>query len=157
MKTIAYNEKGQQFVNLVSDAFIREVLDSIDDTIADNELTNDSERIRFFTEFFIDEFGWQVYRLGWLRAIEDYLRGIPATIHLPIWNNEILSMGHRLGDISEEELHRVPSRKIEDLEFYYIDEFYGRVAWVLLTQIGKEFREDVEFAAKMEKLLSSKK
>lgn len=156
MKNVAYKQNGSQFVNLVSDEFANEVISSIYDCENEREFTNDSERIKFFTENFIDEFGWNLPRKGWLDSIEDYLRGIPSTISLPIYNNEILEMGHRLGDISEDELHRVPSCKMEDLEFYYIDEFYGRAASVILRAIDKEFRDDFEWVAKMEKLLASK-
>jgi hypothetical protein len=61
---------------------------------------NDVEKIKALNKIFNDEYGWAVNRLGRQRAIEEWLRGLPSSLSLAYYNDDIIDLAKSWGTLS---------------------------------------------------------
>lgn len=59
-------------------------------------------KLDFFFNQFYKEYQWQIVRKGELQALIEYLQGLPSTIHLPIYYNEIIELAIEHGSLSKD-------------------------------------------------------
>lgn len=97
----------------VDSQLINFIIDSIDLTGYNIETTSDDEKLREFYNIFIDENGWHVKQVGVKKALEDYLRGMPSSIDLPTYYNEVRNF-----------LYAIGFNEVKDMEDDEVDDFY---------------------------------
>ena len=92
--------KGYKKIGSVTSANAKQlVIDSIDASgYGENPKTPD-EKIRFLEKTFLSEYGWAVSRYGKQRAIQEWLMGLPSSIHLPFANYDILQLAKSWGTL----------------------------------------------------------
>lgn len=92
--------KGYRKIGSVTSANAKQlVIDSIDASgYGENPKTPD-EKIRFLEKTFLSEYGWAVARYGKQRAIQEWLMGLPSSIHLPFANYDILQLAKSWGTL----------------------------------------------------------
>jgi hypothetical protein len=59
-------------------------------------------KIDFFFNQFYQEYQWQIVRIGELKALIEYLQGLPSTIHLPIYYYDIIQLAIEYGSIPKD-------------------------------------------------------
>ena len=59
-------------------------------------------KLDFFFNQFYKEYQWQIVRKGEMYALIEYLQGLPSTIHLPIYYNEIIELATEHGSLSKD-------------------------------------------------------
>jgi len=58
---------------------------------------NPSNKISQLYDVFIDEYGWAIKRMGQKKAIIEWLQGLPSTIDIPYYYDEISNLLYALG------------------------------------------------------------
>jgi len=59
-------------------------------------------KIDFFFNQFYKEYQWVIVRKGEFQALIEYLQGLPSTIHLPIYYNEIIELAIEHGSLAKD-------------------------------------------------------
>ena len=70
----------------------------------------DSEKLKFLSDTFISEYSYMIERVGFQKALEEWLMGLPSSISLEFENYKILEFVRSMGDLGEH-----ASEKEEDL------------------------------------------
>ena len=77
------------------------ILENIDNSGYDNEkeLTTPKQKLQFLQDTFKQEYGFQIARTGEQKARADWLSGLPSSINIPFYNNEILALAKKMGSL----------------------------------------------------------
>ena len=59
-------------------------------------------KIDFFFNRFYSEYNWAIVRQGELKALIEYLQGLPSTIDLPIYYYDIIQLAIQYGSLSKD-------------------------------------------------------
>jgi len=80
----------------------RYILDAIDSTSYQEEpLTTTEEKIQFLKDTFTKEMAWSIERYGTMRAMIDWLQGLPSSISIVFYNSDILDLAVKWGALPE--------------------------------------------------------
>lgn len=90
------------------------LLDSIDPTAYEEEAITDREKLDFFFRHFLGEVGWNIVRVGELKAMIDYLQGLPSTINIPFENYKILELAKDFGSIAQDASEKEEDKLLEN-------------------------------------------
>jgi hypothetical protein len=71
-------------------------------------------KIDFFFSQFYKEYQWQIVRIGELKALIEYLQGLPSTIHLPIYYYDIIQLAKKFESIPENASEKETSKICEN-------------------------------------------
>jgi hypothetical protein len=101
----------------VDDELERYIIDAIDLSGHDLDNVSDYEKINEFYNIFLSEKDWHIEQVGVKKALEDYLRGLPSSIDLPTYYNDIRNFMYAIGfnevkDMEDEELDRFYYNKL---------------------------------------------
>lgn len=96
------------------------IIDAIDLSGHDLDNVSDYEKINEFYNIFLSEKDWHIEQVGVKRALEDYLRGMPSSIDLPTYYNDIRNFMYAIGfnevkDMADEELDRFYYNKLVEV------------------------------------------
>lgn len=75
------------------------ILENIDSDGYGVNIKTDIDKIKFLKKTFLDEYGWAVGRMGLQSAVESWLRGLPSSLTLPFYNDEILEVAKQWGSL----------------------------------------------------------
>jgi len=75
------------------------ILQNIDSSDYNVTIKTDLDKIKFLKKTFLDEYGWAVNRMGLQNAVESWLRGLPSSLSLPFYNDEILEIAKQWGSL----------------------------------------------------------
>jgi len=88
----------------------RYIIDSIDGSGYDLPgLKQDEDKINFLSHCFNSEAGWNIKRVGPLKAMTEWLQGLPSSCNIAFANHEILGLAKQWGSLSE-----TPTEREED-------------------------------------------
>ena len=59
------------------------------------------ESVKMLYKIFMDEYGWAVKRYGMQKAVMEWLMGIPSSINIAFWNDDILKLAKSWGTLPE--------------------------------------------------------
>lgn len=59
--------------------------------------TNDFDKVQNVYNIFIDEYGWNVERIGTQNAFKEWLQGLPSVLTVPFYNYDILQNAKTAG------------------------------------------------------------
>ena len=104
------------------------ILDHLDFSGRDIDPQTTEEKIRALESVFNAEYGWQIPRVGQMRAIEEWLMGLPSVVHIPYTYYDIEKLLHSLGVIDND----TKESRVERL----VDNYWRYTA----NQIGQLFR-----------------
>jgi hypothetical protein len=98
----------------VDDELEKYIIDAIDLSGYDVGNVSDFEKIKEFYNIFLSEKNWHVEQIGIRNALEDYLRGMPSSIDLPAYYNDVRNFMYSIG------YDEVKNMEDEELDkFYY--------------------------------------
>jgi len=83
----------------ISDNAKQLLIDCIDLSDFDKNINNPIDKIRAVEKIFYTEQGYNIKRIGKLKAIENWLRGLPTEITIPYYNVEILEIAKKWGSL----------------------------------------------------------
>lgn len=90
------------------------IIDAIDLSGYGLDNVSDYEKINEFYKIFLSEKDWYIEQVGVKKALEDYLRGMPSSIDLPTYYNDVRNFLYAIG------FNEVKDMEDEDLDkFYY--------------------------------------
>ena len=75
------------------------ILQNIDSSDYNVSIKTDLDKIKFLKKTFLDEYGWAVSRMGLQNAVESWLRGLPSSLSLPFYNDEIIEIAKQWGSL----------------------------------------------------------
>lgn len=76
------------------------IVDRIDATGYDvPKLETDAERIQFLYDTFMREYGWEVRRIGTVKALAEYLKGLPSCCTIAFYHSDILALAREWGSL----------------------------------------------------------
>lgn len=77
------------------------IIDNIDSSGYGKNLKTEIEKVKFLKETFLSEYGWAVSRMGMQNAVESWLRGLPSSLTLPFYNDEIIRLAKQWGSLPQ--------------------------------------------------------
>lgn len=87
------------------------ILDSITwDGYGIKEPTTDKEKLQFAFDTFKSEYQWNIDRIGFVKALTEYLQGLPGTFSIAFYNDEILDLAKEWGGLKESASEREEQR-----------------------------------------------
>ena len=103
------------------------ILESIDNSGDDDpkELKTPKEKLQYLQDTFKSEYGYAIERKGEQGARADWLSGLPSSINIPFYNNEILELAKKMGSLQAK-----PTEKQEDM---VLDNYWNYMS----NQIGR--------------------
>lgn len=75
------------------------ILEAIDGSGYDTELTTDKEKLKFLHDTFNAEYGWEVKRIGQHKALSGWLQGLPSSVNIAFYNCDILELAKKWGSL----------------------------------------------------------
>jgi hypothetical protein len=83
----------------ISDNAKQLIIDCIDLSGYEKNITNPIDKIRAVEKIFYTEQGYMINRVGKQKALENWLRGLPTEITLPYYNVEIIEIAKKWGSL----------------------------------------------------------
>lgn len=83
----------------ISDNAKQLLIDCIDLRGYDMKANTPIEKIRAVEKIFYTEYGYLINRIGKLKALEEWLRGLPSVITIPFYNVEIIEIAKKWGSL----------------------------------------------------------
>lgn len=83
----------------ISDNAKQLLIDCIDLDGYDMKANTPIEKIRAVEKIFYTEYGYLINRVGKLKALEEWLRGLPSVITIPFYNVEIIEIAKKWGSL----------------------------------------------------------
>jgi len=83
----------------ISDNAKQLLIDCIDLNGYDMKANTPIEKIRAVEKIFYTEYGYLINRIGKLKALEEWLRGLPSVITIPFYNVEIIEIAKKWGSL----------------------------------------------------------
>ena len=90
------------------------ILGSIDGTPYDIKTDTNQERIDFLRDTFFSEQGFNIMRFGQLKAMQDWLSGLPSSISIAFSNYDILDLAVQWGAIPAHASERQQDKIIDN-------------------------------------------
>lgn len=87
------------------------------------ENQSDFEKVQNVYKIFIDEYGWNLKRIGELNSFKEWLQGLPSVLTVPFYNFEILENAKAYG-------YKLDSEKRED---DFLDKYWGKLSEAFFT------------------------
>lgn len=78
------------------------ILNSIDSEGYDITTNSDKDKINFFIDTFYKEKGYEIKRKGLYSTLSEYLSGLPSSISLPYYNEDIINLAIQMGSVDSE-------------------------------------------------------
>lgn len=107
----------EQFKNIIKEATIASdlesfIVDSIDLSAYDKDNLTGDEAVKALYDIFVSERGYLIKQKGVRKTLEDYLRGMPSTIDLPIYYTDIRNFLYSIGfneakDMDDKEIDKL--------------------------------------------------
>ena len=72
------------------------------------------EKIDFVRECFNSEYGWRVDQVGEVRALIDWLQGLPSAVNIAFYNDDIVSLAKAWGSIPEDATEKQEDKILEN-------------------------------------------
>jgi hypothetical protein len=63
------------------------------------EPTTDAEKVRFLYDTFVSEYGWNLQRLGLVKALAEYFSGLPSCCTIAFYNDDIVALARKWGSL----------------------------------------------------------
>jgi len=83
----------------ISDNAKQLLIDCIDLSGYEKNITNPIDKIRAVEKIFYTEYGFMINRIGKLKALTEWLQGLPSVLTLPFYNVEILEIAKKWGSL----------------------------------------------------------
>ena len=77
------------------------ILDAIDSSGYDIEASTPKEKLEFLADTFSKEYGWMVERYGHVKAMCEWLQGLPSSSNIDFYNHAILALAKKWGRLEE--------------------------------------------------------
>jgi hypothetical protein len=77
------------------------ILDNIETEGYDVKATTHKEKLEFLARTFRSEAGWNVQRIGLQKALEEWLMGLPSSLHIAFSNYDIINLAKEWGSLSQ--------------------------------------------------------
>ena len=103
--------------------YVNYILDTIDEDINGNTLTNKKNKISYIFERFYGEYGWCVEQQGKLKAMTDWLSGLALNIDYTYYN--IIQLAIEMGSIDK--------NANESLKDKVCDNYFNFMAQIILS------------------------
>lgn len=69
------------------------IIESIDNSgYSENVLETDKDKLKFLRDTFLAEYGWNIKQDGELKALQNWLMGLPSAINIAFYNHDILQL-----------------------------------------------------------------
>ena len=104
------------------------ILSTIEEDGKGKPLTTDKEKINYIFDRFYSEYGWNIDRVGKLKAISEWLSGL--ALDLEYYYSDIIKLAIKMGSIDEN-----PSKK---LQIKVINNYWDFMAKIILGFEPKE-------------------
>lgn len=98
------------------------ILDHITDQNG-NPLKTDQEKIDCLFNRFESEYGWSIDRLGYFKALEEWLSGL--AIPFACYNHEIIDLAVKMGSIDENPSDKLCDRVVDNYFKFMANIIYG--------------------------------
>ena len=98
------------------------ILDHITDQNG-NPLKTDQEKIDCLINRFESEYGWSIDRLGYFKALEEWLSGL--AIPFACYNHEIIDLAVKMGSIDENPSDKLCDRVVDNYFKFMANIIYG--------------------------------
>jgi len=85
--------------------------------------------IKYFFHIFYKEQGWEINKMGEMKALTEWLMGLPSVIYLPYYYGEQIELAKKFGSI--------PQNATEKEEQKIIDNYYNFFANILINLRNK--------------------
>ncbi len=95
------------------------ILNAIDGSGYDKELTTDVEKLQFVCDCFRSEYGWHIEQVGKYNAFHEWLMGLPSSINIDFENYRIIEIVKEWSSIPVNATER-QEQKILDNWFNFI-------------------------------------
>jgi len=97
------------------------IIDCIDSSDRDEkEPETPFEKIRFLEKCFMSEYGHEIARIGKIKAMTNWLQGLPSCLHIEFSNYQILQLAKSWGSL--------PEKATENEEDRILDNYWNLVA-----------------------------
>ena len=98
------------------------IIDCIDSSDRDLEKEPETpfEKIRFLEKCFVSEYGHEIARIGKIKAMTNWLQGLPSCLHIEFSNYQILQLAKSWGSL--------PEKATENEEDRILDNYWNLVA-----------------------------
>ena len=85
---------------------------------------NPRNKISQLYDVFEDEYGWAIKRMGERKALIEWLQGLPSTIDIPYYYDEINNLLYALGfdEVKEMEDDEVTDEEVSEYDEHSLDE-----------------------------------
>ena len=104
------------------------ILSTIEEDGEGKPLTTDKEKINYIFDRFYSEYGWNIDRVGKLKAISEWLSGL--ALDLEYYYSDIIKLAIKMGSIDEN-----PSKK---MQIKVINNYWDFMAKIILGFEPKE-------------------
>jgi hypothetical protein len=106
--------------NMKLDAYAKAyILNCIDGSGYDRDLTTDYGRLKFLVETFDSEYQWHIKQVGPQKAFSEWLTGLPSACTVEYRNFEIIQIAKQWGSIPED-ASEAQEQKILDNWFSFL-------------------------------------
>jgi len=106
-------------------AFEQIVLNNIDLESYDIEAKTNFDKMQETYNIFLSEYGFNVRRMGELKAFTEYLKGLPTVLTVPFYNYDILNIASLYDLIS--------ANATEEQEDEFLSTYFENVAMAFFT------------------------
>jgi len=103
MKTKELNKISKQYI-----------LDCVDGTGYNKELTTNEEKLNFLYDTFKNEYSWAIDRLGPYKAFKEWIMGLPSSFNIEFSNYNILQLAKKWGSIPENATEKQENKILEN-------------------------------------------
>lgn len=114
-RAMQYKDKEISSLSRQRDNYEKYILASIDNEGYENkELKTPKEKLQFLQNTFKDEYGFAISRQGEQKARAEWLSGLPSSISLPFYNDDIINFSKKMGSLRQNSTEKEESRVLEN-------------------------------------------
>lgn len=88
------------------------ILKTIEEDSEGNPITTEQDKINYIFDRFYSEYGWNVDRVGKLKAMTDWLQGL--ALNIEYWDDEIVPLAIKMGSIDPNPSDKLKTKVIEN-------------------------------------------
>lgn len=75
------------------------ILNAIDGSGYGRELITDKDKLQFLIDTFKSEYGWQAKRIGYLKAFNEWIQGLPSSFNIDYSYCDIIAIAKKWGSL----------------------------------------------------------
>lgn len=75
------------------------ILNAIDGEGYGKKLTTDTEKLQFLADTFMNEYGWEINRIGYLQAFTQWLQCLPSSCNIDFNYCDIIAIAKQWGSL----------------------------------------------------------